>query len=77
MHAGDAHLWPYAEEALKQVHGCQVLVNDLHRSNVVVVPESKDRRGQVFFVDFSQSQVTLPSLDERQYELQVLKLLFE
>ena len=77
MHAGDAHLWPYAEEALNQVHGCQVLVNDLHRSNVVVVPESEDRRGQVFFVDFSLSQITWPSLDERQYELRVLKSLFE
>lgn len=77
MHAGDAHLWPYAEEALKQVHGCQVLVNDLHRSNVVVVPESKGCRGQVFFVDFSQSQMTLPSLDQCQYELRVLKSLFE
>ena len=49
MHAGDTQMLPYAEEALRQVHGCQILVNDLHASNVGIVPESSKFRVQVFF----------------------------
>ncbi len=76
MHAGDTQILPYAEEALRQVHGCQILVNDLHASNVVIVPESSKSRVQVFFVDFSLSQ-TMPSKAQCQDEFQALTALFQ
>ena len=76
MHAGDTRTLPYAEEALRQVHGCQILVNDLHASNVVIVPESSEFQVQVFFVDFSLSQ-TMPSKAQCQEELQALTALFQ
>ena len=54
MHAGDTRLLPYAEEALRQVHGCQIRVYDVHASNVTIVPDSGNSQVQVFsFVDFS------------------------
>ena len=76
MHAGDARILPYAEEALRQVHACQILVNDLHASNIVIVPESSKFQVQVSFVDFSLSQ-TLPSKAQCQDELQALAALFQ
>ena len=75
MHAGDTHMLPYAEEALRQVHGCGILLNDLRSSNIVVVPDSNQLRVQVFFVDFSSSQPG-PSLAQCEDELQVLRSLF-
>jgi tRNA A-37 threonylcarbamoyl transferase component Bud32 len=76
MHAGDTRLLPYAEEALRQVHGCQILVNDLHASNVIIVPDSSKSRVHVFFVDFSLSQ-TMPSKAQCQDEFQALTALFQ
>ena len=52
MHAGDTRIMPYAEEALRQVHDCQILVNDLHASNVIIVPGSSKSQVQVFFCGF-------------------------
>ena len=67
---------PYAEEALRQVHGCQILVNDLHASNIVIVPESTKSRVQILFVDFSLSQ-SMPSKAQCQNEFQALAALFK
>ena len=75
-HAGDIQILPYAEEALRQVHGCQILMNDLHASNIVIVPGSTKSRVQVFFVDFSLSQ-TMPSKTQCHDEFQALKALFK
>ena len=76
MRAGDAQLLPYAEEALRQVHGCQILINDLHNKNIVIVPDSSKSQAQVFFVDFSLSQA-MPSMAQCQDELQAIKTLFK
>lgn len=73
---GDAQLLPYAEEALRQVHGCQILINDLHNKNIVIVPDSSKSQAQVFFVDFSLSQA-MPSMAQCQDELQAIKTLFK
>jgi len=58
------------------VHGCQILINDLHNNNIVIVPESSKSQAQVFFVDFSLSQA-MPSIAQCQDELQAIKLLFK
>ncbi len=76
MRAGDTQILPYAEEALRQVHGCQILMNDLHASNIVVVPESTKSRVQDFFVDFSLSQ-TRPSKAQCQDKVKALAALFK
>jgi len=51
------------------------LVNDVHASNIVIVPESSKSRVQVFFVDFSLSQ-TMPSKAQCQDGFQALTALF-
>jgi len=66
-------LLPLAEEALRKVHRCRILVNDLHPDNVVLVADGNMAR--VFFVDFSHS-TPLPSLAQREEELCSLRALF-
>ena len=72
--AGDAELLPHAEAALRQVNTCNVLVNDLHSSNIVITHHTD--RLQIFFVDFSLAQ-THPSAEQCLEELHILRLLFE
>lgn len=57
--AGDIALLPLAEEALKKVHRCNIMVNDLHPNNIVLVAGGNMARA--FFVDFSHSTLS-PSL---------------
>ena len=51
--AGDIALLPLAEEALRKVHRCSIMVNDVHPDNIVLVVD--DNMTRVFFADFSHS----------------------
>lgn len=62
-----SQILPHAQEALRQVHGCEILVNDVHASNIVIVSESTKSRVQGVFVDFGLSQ-SMPSKALRQDE---------
>ena len=59
-------LLPLAEEALRRVHGCDIMVNDLHPDNIVLVADGNMAR--VFFVDFSHS-IPSPSLAQCEEEI--------
>jgi len=59
-------LLPLAEEALRKVHLCSILVNDLHPDNVVLVADGN--MASVFFVDFSYS-IPSPTLAQCAEEL--------
>ncbi|DBA99129.1 TPA: hypothetical protein ACH3X1_014261 [Trebouxia sp. C0004] len=65
---GDIALLPLAEEALRKVHRCSIMVNDLHPENIVLV-------ANVFFVDFSHSTPS-PSLAQCREELCSLRAVF-
>ena len=67
LNAGDVEILPYAEEALRQVHTCGILVNGLHGG--VIMPD-------IFFVDFSLAQ-THPSAEQCLEEMHSLRLLFQ
>ncbi len=71
--AGDIALLPLAEEALRKVHRCSILVNDLHPDNVVLVADGNMAR--VFFIDFSHS-TPLPTLAQCAEELCSLRDVF-
>ena len=62
-----------AEEALRKVHRCSILVNDLHPDNVVLVADGNMAR--VFFIDFSHS-TPLPTLAQCAEELCSLRDVF-
>lgn len=71
--AGDTALLPSAEEALRNVHRCSILVNDLHPNNIVLVADGNKARA--FFVDFSHSTLS-PSLAQCEEELCSLLAVF-
>ena len=71
--AGDQALLQVAEAALEKVHRCNIMVNDLHRHNIVVVPAIDMAR--VFFIDFSHS-ILSPSLSQCEDELCSLRTVF-
>lgn len=71
--AGDTALLPLAEDALRKVHGCNILVNDLHRDNIMLA--TADNMPRVFFIDFSHS-VSLPSLAQCEQEICSLHAVF-
>ncbi len=52
-------LLPLAEGALRQVHKCNIMVNDLYPDNVVLLVDGTTTK--VFFVDFSHA-IPSPSL---------------
>ena len=72
--AGDMALLPLAEEALRKVHRCSILVNDLHPDNNVLVADGNKARVP-FFVDFSHSTLS-PSLAQCEGELCSLRAVF-
>ena len=71
--AGDEALLQVAEVALKKVRRCNIMVNDLHRDNIVVVPGIDTAR--VFFIDFSHS-IPVPSLSQCEDDLRSLSAVF-
>ena len=71
--AGDTALLPLAEDALRKVHGCNILVNDLHPDNIVLA--TVDNMPRVYFIDFSHS-VALPSLAQCEQEIRSLHAVF-
>ena len=71
--AGDTAFLPLAEEALRKVHGCTILVNDLHPGNIMLA--TIDAMPRVFFIDFSHS-VSAPSLAQCEQEIRRLHDLF-
>lgn len=71
--AGDTAWLPPAEEALRKVHGCDILVNDLHPDNIVLA--TADDMPRVYFIDFSHS-VSLPSLAQCEQEIRSLHAAF-
>ncbi len=66
-------LLPLAEEALRRVHKCDIMVNDLQPGNVVLVADGTVTR--VFFVDFSHS-IPSPSLAHFEEDLCSLRAMF-
>ncbi|DBA83609.1 TPA: hypothetical protein ACH3X1_006177 [Trebouxia sp. C0004] len=70
---GDIAFLPLAEEALRKVHRCSIMVNDLHPENIVLVANGNLPR--VFFVDFSHSTPS-PSLAQCGEELCSLRAVF-
>ena len=64
---------PLAEEALRKVHRCSIIVNDLHPDNIVLVADGNMAR--VFFVNFSHSTPS-PSLAQCEEELFSLHAVF-
>ncbi len=71
--AGDTALLPLAEEALRKVHACNILVNDLHPNNIVLTGQ-RNRMG-VLFVDFSHSD-SAPTLAQLEKEICSLRAVF-
>ena len=71
--AGDIALLPLAEEALRKVHRCSIMVNDVHPDNIVLVVDGNMTR--VFFADFSHSTPS-PSLAQCGEELCSLRAVF-
>ena len=68
--AGDKGLLPMAEAALGRIHDCGVLVNDLHRNNVVIT--QTDNKASLFFTDFSHASLVSPTGGQRKHELDSL-----
>ncbi len=66
-------LLPLAEEALRNVHKCNIMVNDLHPDNVVFLAEGTTTK--VFFVDFSHS-IPSPSLAQFEEDMCDLRAMF-
>ena len=66
-------LLPLAEEALRKVHMCSILVNDLHPDNIVLI--ANGNTAKVFFVDFSHSTPS-PSVAQCEEELRSLHAVF-
>lgn len=66
-------LLPLAEEALRQVHKCDIMVNDLHPDNVVLVADGTMTK--VFFVEFSHS-IPSPSLAQFEEDMYNLRAMF-
>lgn len=63
---------PAARAALKRIHDCGVLVNDLHPKNLVI--RLHENQVHVFFVDFSHSFLVSPSAAQREYEMASLRM---
>ena len=55
------------------VHGCNILVNDLHTDNIVVT--TVDNMRKVYFVDFSHSMAS-PSEAQCAQEIRSLHAVF-
>lgn len=59
-----------AEAALGQIHDCGMLMNDLHRHNVVIT--QTDNMSCLFFVDFSHATLVSPTGGQRKHEIDSL-----
>ena len=70
--AGDGALLPAARAALKQIHDCGFLVNDLHPKNVVI--RLHEDQVHECFVDFNHSCLVSPSAAQRKYEMASLHM---
>ena len=71
--AGDTALLRLAEDPLRKVHGCNVLVNSLHRDHIVLA--TADNMTRVYFIDFSHSH-SLPSVAQCEQEICSLHAVF-